>query len=122
MNESKGSSVLKRIEAAKGRKVLPMHEFLAESDPETLDAFDRFLTCSIYRDDGLPESIKEMLLACVCVTAGSTQPVIANHCRKALAAGLERDLLVQALEITAAVMATRTLAIGINSVIDAENS
>ena len=49
------------------------------------------------------------------------KPVISNHCRKALAAGLERDHLVQALEITAAVMATRTLAIGINAVIDAED-
>ena len=122
MNDSIGSSILERIGAAEGRKVLPMHEFLAETDPETLDAFDRFLTCSIYRDDGLPASIKEMVLACVCVAAGASQPVIANHCRKALAAGLEKDHLVQALEITAAVMATRTLAIGINSVMDAENS
>lgn len=121
MNDSVGSSILKRIEAA-GRKVLPMHKFLAESDPTTLDAFDQFLTHSIYKEDGLQEAHKEMLLACVCVSAGSSQPVIANHCRKALAAGLEKDHLVQALEITAAVMATRTLAIGINSVIDAEDS
>ena len=60
-----------------------------------------------------------MLLACICVAAGSTQPVIANHCRKALAAGLEKDHLVQALEITAAVMGTRTLAAGISAVIEA---
>lgn len=120
MSESIGPSILKRIEAA-GRKVLPMHEFLAESDPATLDAFDQFLMNSIYRKDGLHESHKEMVLACICVAAGSSQPVIANHCRKALAAGLEKDHLVQALEITAAVMATRTLASGISAVIDAEN-
>ncbi len=121
MKDSKGSSILKRIEAA-GRKVLPMHKFLAESDPMTLDAFDQFLTHSIYREDGLQEAYKEMLLACVCVASGSSQAVIANHCRKALAAGLARDNLVQALEITAAVMATRTLAGGINAVIAAEES
>lgn len=122
MNDSSGSSILKRIEQTPGRKVLPMHRFLAEVDPDTLDAFDRFLACSIYRNDGLPESLKELVLACVCVAAGSTQPVIANHCRKALAAGLEKSHLVQALEITSAVMATRALAIGINAVIDAEAS
>jgi alkylhydroperoxidase/carboxymuconolactone decarboxylase family protein YurZ len=121
MKDSKGSSILKRIEAA-GRKVLPMHEFLAESDPTTLDAFDHFLTHSIYREDGLQEAHKEMVLACVCVVAGSSQPVVAHHCRKALAAGLARDDLVQALEIAAAVMATRTLASGINAVIAAEDS
>lgn len=119
MNDSIGPSILKRIEAA-GRKVLPMHEFLAETDPATLDAFDQFLMNSIYRKDGLGEGHKEMVLACICVAAGSSQPVIANHCRKALAAGLEKDHLVQALEITAAVMATRTLASGISAVIDAE--
>jgi len=119
MNDSTGSSILKRIEAA-GRKVLPMHSFLAESDPAVLDAYDQFLSHSIYREDGLAAAHKEMVLACVCVIAGSSQPVIANHCRKALEAGLDRDHLVQALEMTAAVAATRTLAIGINSVIDAE--
>ena len=118
MNDSTGSSILKRIEAA-GRRVLPMHKFLAETDPATLDAFDQFLTQSIYRKGGLEEAHKEMVLACACVAAGSSQPVIASHCRKAMAAGLERDHLVQALEITAAVVATRALAVGINSIIDA---
>ena len=121
MRDSKGASILRQIEAA-GRKVLPMHEFLAESDPSTLDAFNQFLTHSIYRENGLPESYKELVLACVCTATGSSQPVIANHCRKALAAGLDKDSLVQALEITAAVSATRTLATGINAVIAAEES
>lgn len=121
MKDSKGASILRQIEAA-GRKVLPMHEFLAESDPPALDTFNQFLTHSIYREDGLQESYKELVLACVCVAAGSSQPVIANHCRKALAAGLERDSLVQALEITTAVIATRTLATGINAVIAAEET
>lgn len=120
MSDSNGVSILERIEAA-GRKVLPMHKFLAESDPMGLDVFDRFLSHAIYSDGGLQEAHKEMILACVCVAFGSSQPVIVNHCRKALAAGLERKHLVQALEITAAVAATKTLAIGINSVIDVEN-
>lgn len=121
MKESTGASILKQIQDA-GRKVLPMHEFLAKTDPATLDAFNQFLTNSIYRKDGLPESYKELVLACVCTATGSSQPVIANHCRKALAAGLDRGSLVQALEITAAVSATRTLATGINAVIAAEES
>lgn len=121
MTDSKDSNVLERIEAA-GRKVLPMHEYLAENDPATLEAFNEFLTRSIYRDDALDEAHKEMLLACICVVAGSSQPVIASHCRKALAAGLERDSLLQALEITAAVMATRTLAGGVSALREAEQS
>ena len=121
MKDTTGSSILQRIEAA-GRKVLPMHKLLAESDPKTFDSFDGFLTHSIYRKGGLSDGHKEMLLACICVGAGSAPPVIANHCRKALAAGLSRDDLIQALEITAAVAATRTLASGINAVIAAEES
>jgi len=119
MTDSTETSIFKRIEAA-GRKVLPMHEFLVKNDPKTLEAFDQFLMNSIYRSDGLSAGHKEMVLACVCVAAGSSPPVIENHCRRAMAAGLPKDHLVQALEITAAVLATRTLASGINAVIAAE--
>ena len=119
MTDSTDTNILKRIEAA-GRKVLPMHEFLVKNDPKTLEAFDQFLMNSIYRSDGLSAGHKEMVLACVCVAAGSSPPVIENHCRRALVAGLQKDHLIQALEITAAVMATRTLASGINAVIAAE--
>lgn len=121
MPNDKGKKILEQIEAA-GRKVLPMHEYMAEADPATLEAFNGFLTHSIYRKDGLDEAHKEMVLACACVAAGSSQPVTANHCRKALAAGLSRDSLLQALEIVAAVMATRTLAGGVNALIDADES
>ena len=119
MSDSTETTIFKRIEAA-GRKVLPMHEFLVKNDPKTFDAFDQFLMNSIYRSDGLSTGHKEMLLACVCVAAGSAPPVIENHCRRALAAGLPKGHLVQALEITAAVQATRTLASGINAVMAAE--
>jgi len=121
MDEKQVDEILERIAAA-GRKVLPMHEYLAEADPETLDAYDRFLTASIYRQGALAEKHKEMLMACCCVMAGSAQPVIANHCRRALAAGLERDELLQALEITAAVSATRAMASGVLSIMEAEQT
>ena len=45
---------------------------------------------------------------------------VGNHCRRALAAGLPKDHLLQAMEITAAVLATRTLASGVNAVMAAE--
>ena len=119
MSDSTATTIFERIEAA-GRKVLPMHEFLVKNDPKTFDAFDQFLMSSIYRSDGLSAGHKEMVLACICVAAGSAAPVIENHCRRALAAGLPKDHLVQAMEITAAVVATRTLASGINAVMAAE--
>lgn len=121
MPNEKGAKILEQIEAA-GRRVLPMHEYLAEADPDTFEAFNGFLTHSIYREGGLDEAHKEMVLACACVSVGSSQAVIANHCRKALAAGLSRDILLQALEITAAVMVTRTLASGVNALMDADES
>ena len=77
MSDSTDTNILKRIEAA-GRKVLPMHEFLVKNDPKTFDAFDRFLMNSIYRSDGMSAGHKEMLLACVCVAAGSAAAVIAR--------------------------------------------
>lgn len=119
MTDYEKSNILEQIEAA-GRKILPMHEYLAETDPEMLEAFNTFLNRSIYRKDGLDEGQKEMILACACLVGGSTQPVIANHCRRALAAGFDRDHLLQALEISAAVMATRGMAGGINALIEAE--
>ena len=119
MSEKQVDDILERIAAA-GRKVLPMHEYLARADREGLDAYDRFLSASIYRRGALAEKYKEMLMACCCVMGGSSQPVIANHCRRAMAAGLERDELLQALEITAAVCATRAMASGILSLMEAE--
>ena len=119
MSEEKVNEILKRIEDA-GRRVLPMHEYLAEVDPAGLDAYDRFLTASIYRHGALPDPYKEMLMACCCVMGGSAQPVIANHCRRAMDAGLDRDALLQALEITAAVCATRAMAGGVLSLMEAE--
>ena len=119
MSNDLGRQVLDVIKAG-GRRVLPMHEFLAKEDPKVLDAYNEFLTSTIYENDALPESMKEMLLACVCVAVGSSQAVIANHCRRALTAGIDRKALLQGLEITAAVMATKTMATGVTALMEAE--
>ena len=111
--------ILDRIAAA-GRRVLPMHEYLAEHDPETLDGYDRFLMASIYEGDALEDRYKEMVLACACVAAGSSQAVIANHCRKAMAAGLSREAMLQALELVAAVSATKSMATGVLALMEAD--
>lgn len=119
MTDVTGPEILERI-AAMGRRVLPMHEYLAEHHPEGLDGFDRFLSAAIYETDALDPKYKEMVLACACVAAGSGGPVIAAHCRKALAAGITRAELLQALELTAAVMATRALGAGVVAMREAD--
>ena len=120
MSKVSGKEILDRISAG-GRKILPMHEYLAEKDAAALDVYDGFLRASIYENDALAEKYREMLMACLCVTAGSAQPVIANHCRRAMAAGLSRDEMLQALQITSVVSATRTMAAGVLSLMDAES-
>lgn len=118
MNET-GERVLQGIRDA-GRKVLPMHEYLAEHSPDSFEAYDAFLRKTIYEADALDTKTKEMVLAVACVGAGSSVPVIAAHVRKSMAAGAGRDELLQALEIAVAVSATRTMATSILSMIDAE--
>jgi alkylhydroperoxidase/carboxymuconolactone decarboxylase family protein YurZ len=114
-----GGEVLDAIRAA-GRKVLPLHTYLAHNDPAALAGFNQFLTSTIYDNDSLPEAYKEIVLACACVAAGSGQPVIAAHCRKALAAGASRGEVLQALEITAAVFATRAMGAGVMAMLEVE--
>jgi alkylhydroperoxidase/carboxymuconolactone decarboxylase family protein YurZ len=121
MSKVSGNEILKRIVAA-GRKILPMHEYLAEADAPALDGYDRFLSSTVLDKGALEEKHREMVMACICVAAGSAQPVIANHCRRAIAAGLSRDEMLQALQITSAVFATRTLAAGVLSLMEAETS
>lgn len=98
-----------------------MHEYLAEHDARGLDGYDRFLMATIYEKDDLPERYKEVVLACACVAAGSPQNVIAAHCRKAMAAGASREEVLQALELVAAVFSTRTMAAGVNAVMEADS-
>ncbi len=120
MSDVTGNEILERIEAA-GRRVLPMHRYLADHDVTGLDGYDRFLMGTIYEKNDLPERYKEIVLACACAAAGSPQPVIAAHCRKAMAAGADRSEVIQALELVAAVFATRTMAAGVNAVIEADS-
>lgn len=119
MGDNTGDAILERIREA-GRRVLPMHEYLAEHDPEALAGYNAFLTASIYENDQLEPKYREMVLACVCVAAGSSVPVIASHCRKALEHGATRGELLQALEMTAAVFATRTMATGVAAMLEAD--
>ena len=114
-----GDRVLEGIRAA-GRKVLPMHEYLAEHDPETFEAYDGFLRKTIYEKHALDNKTKEMVLAVACAMAGSAVPVIAAHARKSMAAGATREEVLQALELGAAVAATRTMATSVLSMIEAE--
>lgn len=114
-----GADVLAAIRSA-GRKVLPLHTYLAEHDPGALAGFNDFLTATIYENDSLEEKYREIVLACACVAAGSSQSVIGAHCRKALAAGATRGEVLQALEMTAAVFATRAMGAGVLAMLEVE--
>lgn len=114
-----GRKVIAGIEAA-GRRVLPMHEYLAEHDAETFEAYDAFLRKTIYEKDALDDATKEMILAVACVGAGSPVPVIAAHARKSMAAGATRAQVLQAVQLAAAVAATRSMAAAVLAMIDAE--
>ena len=114
-----GDRVLKGIEAA-GRRVLPMHEYLAEHDAETFEAYDAFLRKTIYEKSALNDQTREMVLAVACVVAGSSIPVIAAHARKSMAAGASRAEVLQALELAAAVAATKSMATSVLAMIEAE--
>lgn len=101
--------IFERMQAA-GRKVLPMHRYLAEQDPGVLEAYDAFLRKTIYESDALDTKTKEMVLAVACLCAGSPPAVVAAHARKAMEAGATEEQMLAALELTAAVAATRKMA------------
>lgn len=118
MSQADGADILKQIADA-GRRVLPMHEFMAKEDPSGLSAYNEFLTSAIYSDGPLDDSVKELVLACICIAFGSAQPVIANHCKRSIAAGMDPKALLQAIEITSCVAATRMMSSGVLSLMDA---
>lgn len=119
MTDDTGREILDEIRAA-GRKVFPMHEYLAAHDPGGLRGYNSFLMSSIYEQDALEPKYKEIILACACVTAGSSPAVIASHCRKALDFGATRAEILQAIEMTSAVYATRSMAAGVVALVDAD--
>ena len=119
MTEDAGKEILDQIQAA-GRRVLPMHEYLAAHDPNGLDGYNSFLMSSIYDQDALDPKYKEIILACACITAGSSVPVIASHCRKALEFGATRAEILQAIEMTSAVFATRSMGAGVSALVEAD--
>jgi alkylhydroperoxidase/carboxymuconolactone decarboxylase family protein YurZ len=116
---TEGDEILEVIRAA-GRRVLPMHEYLATHDPGGLAGFNAFLTHSIYDRDDLEPKYREIVLACACVAAGSAVPVIAAHCRKALEFGATRGELLQAIEMTAAVLSTRAIGAGVSAMLEVD--
>jgi len=119
MDEAAGKDILDEIQAA-GRRVLPMHEYLAAHDPGGLQGFNSFLMSSIYEQDALDPRYKEIVLACACIAAGSAVAVIAAHCRKALEFGASRAEILQAIEMTAAVFATRSMGAGVSALLEAD--
>ncbi len=118
MADPTGDEILKQIADA-GRRVFPMHEFMAENDPAGLNAYNQFLTSAIYQDGPLGDDVKELVLACICIAFGSSQPVIANHCKRAIAAGMDKKALLQAVEITSCVAATRMMSSGVAALMEA---
>jgi alkylhydroperoxidase/carboxymuconolactone decarboxylase family protein YurZ len=116
-----GQEILDQIAAA-GRRVLPMHEYLAEHDPVGLSGYNGFLTATIYDKDALEPKHKEIILACACIGAGSAPPVIAAHISKALSHGATRAEVLQAIEMTAAVFATRAMGAGMVAMLEADGA
>lgn len=120
MSESRTIEEILECMRSAGRKVLPLHHYLAEHDPQVLEAYDAFLRKTIYEKDALDTKTKEMVLAVACLGAGSPLPVVAAHARKAMSAGANRQEVLQALELAAAVAATRAMAGATLAMIEAE--
>ncbi|MGI5176014.1 carboxymuconolactone decarboxylase family protein [Dactylosporangium sp. CA-152071] len=87
-----GDEVLRRIEQRRGA-VLPVHNLMAELDPQFLDLFDEMYCHTLGVDpvpaDGrLSASYRELICACACAVANAPVTTIARHLRRALDLGL----------------------------------
>ncbi len=102
---------MERIRQTRGY-VLPMHEVLADDDPDFLDSYDAFYTAAMREDDSLPRKIKELIFVGVTIALGSPERVVAGHMQRALEHGGTEAEILGAVKLTTLSFAARALAAG----------
>jgi alkylhydroperoxidase/carboxymuconolactone decarboxylase family protein YurZ len=103
-----GQELLERMREFRGY-VLPAHEVLAERDPEFLDGYDRMFRRAYSPDSALSPAMRELLVMALDIVAGVSPEAIRTHARKAIDHGASETQVVEAVELAAIVVASKTL-------------
>jgi alkylhydroperoxidase/carboxymuconolactone decarboxylase family protein YurZ len=103
-----GRELLEAMRAERGY-VLPVHEVLAERDPEFLDAYNRLFMAANSERSPLPADVRELMLVALDIAAGVSPDVVASHARKAVEHGASEAQVVAAVELAVLVFASRNL-------------
>jgi alkylhydroperoxidase/carboxymuconolactone decarboxylase family protein YurZ len=81
--------------------VYPSYRFLAEDDPEFLEAYDKLYELVMLRTRIFPEKIKELFFICAIAARNpGDASAMKNHMRRALQMGATREEILEALKCT----------------------
>jgi 4-carboxymuconolactone decarboxylase len=95
-NESDDS--LNSVSSARGYS-LPLHEVLAEHDPEVLAGYEQMMRALYLSDRRLDGKTKELVCVAVLVALGAADQHIVAHMEKAAREGATKEDVLEALEL-----------------------
>jgi alkylhydroperoxidase/carboxymuconolactone decarboxylase family protein YurZ len=78
---------------------LPLHEVLAEHDPEVLAGYEQMMRSLYLGDRRLDGKTKEFVYVAVLVALGAAEEHIRAHMKKAVREGATKDEVLEAVEL-----------------------
>jgi alkylhydroperoxidase/carboxymuconolactone decarboxylase family protein YurZ len=103
-----GQALLESMREFRGY-VLPAHQVLAERDPEFLDGYDRMFRAAYGEGSALSPAMRELLVMALDISAGVAPEAVRAHARRAMDHGATEEQVVEAVELAAIVVASKTL-------------
>jgi alkylhydroperoxidase/carboxymuconolactone decarboxylase family protein YurZ len=107
-----GKALLESMRRRRGY-VLPMHEVLAERDPDFLAAYDAYFSSVMREDSPLPRKVREFVLMGLTLALGSPEPVVAGHARRAREHGATEEEILAVVELASLAFTSRGLGAGV---------
>ena len=90
--------LLDSVSAARGYS-LPLHEVLAEHDPDVLEGYERMMRALYLSDRRLDGKTKEFVYVAVLVALGAAEEHIRAHMEKAVREGATKEDVLEAIEL-----------------------
>lgn len=91
--------LLDSVSAARGYS-LPLHETLAEHDPDVLAAYEDMMRALYLNKRRLDAKTKEFVYVAVLVAIGAAEQHVRAHMEKAVREGATKEEVLEAIELT----------------------
>ena len=106
------AAILEDIKARRGY-VLPLHRFMAGSDPDFLETYDRFFTLATDNHNGLTPDLKELVLLAIDLCLGINPEIAGKHAQRAVEYGATEKQTLAVVELVALGLAAKGLNAGV---------